>query len=177
MKLVDPDSGAPVGSGQEGLLLVKGPNLMKGYLGQPERTAEVIKDGWYVTGDLARLDDDGFITITDRLSRFSKIGGEMVPHGKLEEALLPHLGEFAGAVTAIPDDQKGEKLVVFHTHPDLTPDAIWEKLSNSGLPKLWVPKKDNIRFVEKIPLLGTGKLDLKGLKKLAQDLFATPSGG
>ncbi len=172
VKLVDPDSGAPAEPGKEGLLLVKGPNLMKGYLGQPERTAEAIKDGWYVTGDLACIDEDGFIRITDRLSRFSKIGGEMVPHGKLEEALLPHLGEYAGAVTAVPDEQKGEKLVIFHTHPGLSADALWEKLANSELPKLWVPKKDNIRFVEKLPLLGTGKLDLKGLKKLAQELLA-----
>jgi acyl-[acyl-carrier-protein]-phospholipid O-acyltransferase/long-chain-fatty-acid--[acyl-carrier-protein] ligase len=168
-KVVDPDSGAALGYGQEGLLLVKGPNRMAGYLGQPERTAEVLRDGWYVTGDLARIDEDGFITITDRLSRFSKIGGEMVPHGKIEEVLAPMLGEHAGAVTALPDEQKGERLVILHTHPELTAEQIWEKLGATDLPRLWIPKKDAIRRVEKLPLLGSGKLDLKGLKKLAQE--------
>jgi acyl-[acyl-carrier-protein]-phospholipid O-acyltransferase/long-chain-fatty-acid--[acyl-carrier-protein] ligase len=69
------------------MLLVKGPNVMKGYLGRPEKTAEVLKDGWYTTGDIATMEEDGFLRITDRLSRFSKIGGEMVPHIKIEEKL------------------------------------------------------------------------------------------
>ena len=79
--------------GQSGMLLVRGPNVMQGYLGKPEKTAEVLRDGWYVTGDIASLDEDGFLEITDRLSRFSKIGGEMVPHIKIEEKLH----ELAGA--------------------------------------------------------------------------------
>ncbi|MBI5202482.1 MAG: MFS transporter [Elusimicrobia bacterium] len=79
-KIVDPDTKEPKAEGESGLLLVKGPNVMLGYLGDPEKTAEVVRDGYYVTGDIASVDPDGFITITDRLSRFSKIGGEMVPH-------------------------------------------------------------------------------------------------
>ena len=79
MRIVDAETGKPVAVGQSGLLLVRGPNVMQGYLGQPEKTAEVLRDGWYVTGDVAALDEDGFLQITDRLSRFSKIGGEMVP--------------------------------------------------------------------------------------------------
>src|SRR5678816_2873969 len=86
-KIVDKETGEGPLFGREGLLLVKGPNLMAGYLNQPERTAEVMRDGWYVTGDIASIDEDGFIFITDRLSRFSKIGGEMVPHLKVEEAV------------------------------------------------------------------------------------------
>ena len=91
--IVDPETHAPLPVGASGLLLVRGPNVMKGYLGKPEKTAEVLRDGWYVTGDIASQDEDGFLTITDRLSRFSKIGGEMVPHIKIEE----HLHELADA--------------------------------------------------------------------------------
>ncbi len=79
-KVVDRETGEGPLLGREGLLLLKGPSMMAGYLNQPDRTAEVLRDGWYVTGDIATMDEDGFITITDRLSRFSKIGGEMVPH-------------------------------------------------------------------------------------------------
>ena len=86
-KIVDLETRQDLGPEQEGMLLIKGPNVMKGYLNQPEKTAEVIQDGWYITGDVARIDGDGFIRITDRLSRFSKIGGEMVPHLRLEEAI------------------------------------------------------------------------------------------
>ena len=99
------------------MLWIKGPNVMKGYLNNPEKTAEVLQDGWYKTGDIARLDEDGFIHITGRLSRFSKIGGEMVPHIKIEDAVQAFVGmdEEAGpsiAVSAVPDPKKGEKLVV-----------------------------------------------------------------
>jgi acyl-[acyl-carrier-protein]-phospholipid O-acyltransferase/long-chain-fatty-acid--[acyl-carrier-protein] ligase len=173
VKVVSPETGETLGSGQEGLLLVKGPNRMAGYLGQPERTAEVVRDGWYVTGDIALVDEDGFIRITDRLSRFSKIGGEMVPHLKVEEALHPHLGEYACAVTSLPDEQKGEKLVVLYTDPSLKPEDLWSKLSATDLPKLWIPKKDCFHFVEAFPLLGTGKLDLRGLRKKAEELSSS----
>jgi acyl-[acyl-carrier-protein]-phospholipid O-acyltransferase/long-chain-fatty-acid--[acyl-carrier-protein] ligase len=77
----------------------------------------VIKDGWYFTGDIAQMDEDGFITITDRLSRFSKIGGEMVPHVRVEEAIHKVLNssEQIAVVASVPDEKKGEKLVVFYT--------------------------------------------------------------
>ncbi len=123
VRIVDPDTNAPAAIGTPGLLLVRGPNVMQGYLGKPEKTAEVLRDGWYVTGDIAAEDEDGFLTITDRLSRFSKIGGEMVPHIKIEEKLH----ELAGAteqrfvVTGVPDGKKGERLVVLHT---LAPDEF-----------------------------------------------------
>src|SRR5215472_3210452 len=112
VRIVDPDRGEPLPVGQQGLLLVRGPNVMLGYLGRPEQTAEVLRDGWYVTGDIAALDEDGFLTITDRLSRFSKIGGEMVPHVKIEEKLheLAGVTESTFAVTGVPDGQKGERL-------------------------------------------------------------------
>ena len=91
----NPEAGA-VPVGQPGLLLVRGPNVMQGYLARPEKTAEVLRNGWYTTGDVAVLDEDGFLQITDRLSRFSKIGGEMVPHIKVEEK-LHELGGSDGA--------------------------------------------------------------------------------
>jgi acyl-[acyl-carrier-protein]-phospholipid O-acyltransferase/long-chain-fatty-acid--[acyl-carrier-protein] ligase len=109
VRIVSPDTGAPLPLGESGLLLVRGPNVMRGYLGQPEKTAEVIRDGWYATGDIARIDEDGFLQITDRLSRFSKLGGEMVPHGKVEEKLHEAAGvqEITFAVTGLPDLKKG----------------------------------------------------------------------
>jgi acyl-[acyl-carrier-protein]-phospholipid O-acyltransferase/long-chain-fatty-acid--[acyl-carrier-protein] ligase len=152
---------------REGLLLVKGPNLMAGYLKQPERTAEVMRDGWYVTGDIVKMDADGFIFITDRLSRFSKIGGEMVPHIRIEEAINAILGDSCSAVTAVPDAAKGERLVAFFTRADVTPETIWEKLSETDLPKLWLPKRECLFPIDAVPTLGTGKVDLRRLRELA----------
>ena len=166
-KVVNPDSGLLQPSGVEGLLLVKGPSQMAGYLGQPEKTKEVLQDCWYVTGDIAAIDDDGFIRITDRLSRFSKIGGEMVPHIKVEEAINQILGEQSCVVTSVPDEQKSERLVVLCLHTETTPAAVWEQLSRTDLPKLWIPKRQNFYLVETIPVLGTGKIDLQAVKALA----------
>lgn len=117
VRIVDPDSFALLPPGTPGMLLVKGPNVMNGYLGREDLTAQAIRDGWYITGDIATLDDDGFLTITDRLSRFSKIGGEMVPHRRVEEALQLASGEEMQvcAVTGVPDERKGEQLAVLHT--------------------------------------------------------------
>src|SRR5205807_909410 len=135
----------PVGPNEPGLLIVRGPNIMRGYLNKPEKTAEVLQEGWYNTGDVARMDEDGFIRITDRLSRFSKIGGEMVPHIKVEDILQ----ELAGAteqtfvVTAVPDERKGERLVVLHTLDEAKLEECLEKLGKSDLPALWRPRKDH----------------------------------
>ena len=117
VRIVDPDSFELLPPDTPGMLLVKGPNVMSGYLGHEDLTAQVIRDGWYITGDIATLDDDGFLTITDRLSRFSKIGGEMVPHRRVEEALQLASGEELQmcAVTGVPDDRRGEQLAVLHT--------------------------------------------------------------
>jgi len=137
------------------------------YLGKPEKTAEVLRDGWYVTGDIAAIDEDGFLTITDRLSRFSKIGGEMVPHIKVEE----RLHEMAAAtvqtfvVTGVPDEKKGERLIVLHTLPNLAP--IVEKMAASDLPNLWKPRPDQYCKVDTLPYLGTGKLDLRKVREIA----------
>ncbi len=170
VKIVSTDTGAPLPQGEQGLLLVKGPNVMKGYLGNPAKTAEVIRDGWYVTGDIARVDEDGFVEITDRLSRFSKIGGEMVPHIKVEDALHRAVGssEQVFCVTGLPDEAKGERLAVVHTLPEDRIPEVLEKLAAEGLPNLWVPKRDAFRKIEAIPLLGSGKVDLRKVREIAQ---------
>jgi acyl-[acyl-carrier-protein]-phospholipid O-acyltransferase/long-chain-fatty-acid--[acyl-carrier-protein] ligase len=98
---------------------------MVGYLGQPELTAQAMRDGWYVTGDIAAIDEDGFIKITDRLSRFSKIGGEMVPHMKVEEMINSVLGDGAAAVIAVADEQKGERLVC-STRDGMSSEELWK---------------------------------------------------
>jgi acyl-[acyl-carrier-protein]-phospholipid O-acyltransferase/long-chain-fatty-acid--[acyl-carrier-protein] ligase len=166
-KIVDPDTFAPLGPNQEGLLLIYGGNVMEGYLGRPEATREVIRDGWYVTGDIAKMDEDGFLTLTDRLSRFSKIGGEMVPHQKVEDELHAILGtsERMCVVTAVPDEGKGERLVVLHV--GLEVPQVWRQLSGKGLPNLWLPRERDFFQVGELPVLGTGKLDLKKCKEIA----------
>jgi len=185
VKVVDPESFEELAFDTPGMLLVKGPNVMKGYLGQPDKTAEVIRDGWYVTGDIATVDDEGFIRITGRISRFSKIGGEMVPHVRVEEALSDVLGgshpsevlseaddgdvAIRAAVTSVPDERKGERLVVLYTRLEKTPEEICRQMSLAGLPNLWIPSPDSFVQVNEIPVLGSGKLDLKSVQLLATE--------
>jgi acyl-[acyl-carrier-protein]-phospholipid O-acyltransferase/long-chain-fatty-acid--[acyl-carrier-protein] ligase len=140
---------------------------MLGYLNRPAETEAVLRDGWYVTGDIVNLDPEGFMRIVDRVSRFSKIGGEMVPHGKIEEALQTVLRGAPCAVTAVADDRKGERLVAFAAAPGLSSQEIWQALQSTPLPKLWIPKAADIRTIDRLPVLGTGKLDLRAIKRLA----------
>ena len=168
-RIVDPDTGAPVAAGHDGLLLIKGPNVMKGYLDRPELTAEAVVDGWYRTGDMAQMDEEGFITITDRLARFSKIGGEMVPHLAVEDVYLKALNtaEHLVAVTSVACDKRGERLVVLHTAAAGDPARLHEFMQASELPNLWKPGRDAYVLIEAIPVTGTGKLDVKGLRAAA----------
>jgi acyl-[acyl-carrier-protein]-phospholipid O-acyltransferase/long-chain-fatty-acid--[acyl-carrier-protein] ligase len=170
VKVVDPETFEELPLGQAGLLLVKGPNVMPGYLGRPDLTEKALRDGWYVTGDIVAVDADGFLTITDRLSRFSKIGGEMVPHIGVEEALhaLAGVTEPTFAVTGLPDERKGERLVVVHTLDEEALAPVLKKLAESDLPNLWRPKPNQFHRVEVLPYLGSGKLDLRGVKALAE---------
>jgi acyl-[acyl-carrier-protein]-phospholipid O-acyltransferase/long-chain-fatty-acid--[acyl-carrier-protein] ligase len=167
-KVVDPETGEGPLIGKDGLLLVNGPSRMQGYLGDPERTAAALRDDWYVTGDIACIDEAGFIRITDRLSRFSKIAGEMVPHMKVEQEIQGLLdAQFTCVVTAVPDDTRGERLVAFYTDPGLPAQEVWERLCRTELPRLWLPKREDVRFVDAIPTLGTGKVDLRAVRRLA----------
>lgn len=145
---------------------------MKGYIGDPEKTASVIKeiDGirWYVTGDKGRLDEDGFLTIVDRYSRFAKVAGEMVSLGLVEGEVRKILGEEDQiAIAALPDEKKGEKLVLL-LEGEMELDALKEKIKSLEMNPLFVP---SLYFkVEELPKLGTGKADFKGAKKLAKEL-------
>ena len=169
VKILDPETNEKLGVNQPGLLFVRGPNVMQGYLNQPEKTAAVLQDGWYNTGDIAMLDEDGFLRVTDRLSRFSKIGGEMVPHIKVEDKLHELAGttEQTFVVTSVPDEKRGERLMVLHTLPNDKLKESLDGLAKSDLPALWRPRVDQFIHVEKLPYLGTGKLDLRKARELA----------
>jgi acyl-[acyl-carrier-protein]-phospholipid O-acyltransferase / long-chain-fatty-acid--[acyl-carrier-protein] ligase len=169
IKTIDPETGADLPPGAEGVIAVKGPQLMVGYLNRPEATAAVIRDGWYITGDLGYLDPDGFLKITDRLSRFSKIAGEMVPHVSVESAILAATGvdENHVAVTGVPDPKHGEKLVVLYTDLGLAPAEVHQRLTTGGLPKVWIPSNRDFIHIPEIPLTATGKVDLRRLKEIA----------
>jgi acyl-[acyl-carrier-protein]-phospholipid O-acyltransferase/long-chain-fatty-acid--[acyl-carrier-protein] ligase len=173
-RIVNPETLQDRTPGQEGLLLVYGANVMKGYLGRDDLTRKKIVDGgWYVTGDLAKMDEDGFITITGREERFAKVGGEMVPLEKVEEELHSILGtsERAVVVTAIPDERKGERLIVLHLPLNGTDvQQLWKQLNDRGLPNIYVPGPRDFFQVAELPILGTGKLDLKKCKEKALEL-------
>ncbi len=173
-RIVDLDTGRELPSTSTGIVLLRGANVFAGYLNDPDKTRAVLSDGWFNTGDLGRFDEDGFLFIEGRLSRFSKIGAEMVPHGTIEQKILEVLGwdQADGAmlvVTAVPDATKGESLVVLSTR-EISADELRIKLLESGLPNLWVPKI--VRRIDKIPILGTGKIDLKGCREVAKQLVA-----
>lgn len=172
-RIVDPDTLELMPDNSEGLLQIKGPNVMLGYLGQPEKTQDVLQDGWYSTGDIAHIDSDGFVFLRDRLSRYSKIGGEMVPHMAIEDVLMDGLGSVDPClvVTAAPDERKGEQIVVCYTDAAESAEKLHEIIRNSDIPNLWKPKKDNYVHIDSIPTLGTGKLDLKGIKMIAHEFI------
>lgn len=180
-KVVDRETGIDVERGQPGLLLVRGPNVMQGYLNRPEATAQVMRDGWYVTGDIAVVDAEGFIEICGRESRFSKIAGEMVPHIAIEERLHSVLGadeeHLVAAVTGVPDPVRGERIVVLYLPAPKSPDQICRELAAAGLPNLWIPAPDMFFVVPELPVLGTGKLDLFRVNELAASLLASSVAG
>lgn len=170
VRILDADTLQPQRIGDEGMIFIKGANVMAGYLNKPEQTAKVIVDGWYNTGDMGRIDEDGFITITGRLSRFAKIGGEMVPLEKVEEDLHATIGttDRVLAVTSLPDEKKGERLIVLYLDTLTMPIAeLTEKVGERGLPNLWIPGDRDFHLVTELPVLGSGKLDLRRVKDLA----------
>ena len=146
--------------------------MFEGYLNNSQKTKEVFsEDGWFITGDLGRIDQDGFLFIEGRLSRFSKIGGEMVSHESVEDAVTQILRENGSkedglfcVVTGQTDEAKGESLILLITS-EIDPKSLREQMRAKGVPNLWIPKQ--IRKVDKIPILGTGKLDLQKIKELS----------
>ena len=185
VRITNPETGEILPPDTPGMLEVKGPSVMAGYYKDPEKTVEVLKDGWYSTGDIASIDKEGFIWITGRQSRISKIGGEMVPHILIEEEIEKILSAATPnnentvenitvrvAVSAVPEQKKGERIIVLHRDLPVTPEEICKKLQAVGLPNLWIPSASDFHHVDSIPLLGTGKLDLRAVKELAEAVSA-----
>jgi acyl-[acyl-carrier-protein]-phospholipid O-acyltransferase/long-chain-fatty-acid--[acyl-carrier-protein] ligase len=172
IRIRDPETNEDRTLFEPGMLWLRGANLFEGYLNDEKRTTDVLHDGWYKTGDVARLDEDGFLFIEGRLSRFSKIAGEMIPHLTVEQRIheaWPEMkdGEGHGVVVlGVPDDKKGEALVLLTTYA-IDPVDLRKRLTAAGLPSLWIPKM--IKQVEALPLLATGKLDLRAAQQLAAD--------
>ncbi|MCA9190893.1 MAG: AMP-binding protein [Planctomycetales bacterium] len=176
-RIVGIESDQPLPVGETGLLEVRGPNVMLGYYKRPDLTAQVMHDDWYRTGDVGFIDKDGFVTLTGRLSRFSKIGGEMVPHILIEQAMtdivgMDDQGLVRVAVTSVPDPKRGEKLIVLHTKLPVEKPELLRQLAATGLPNIYLPGEDGFVEVEQIPMLGSGKLDLKGIKETAEKAFS-----
>jgi acyl-[acyl-carrier-protein]-phospholipid O-acyltransferase/long-chain-fatty-acid--[acyl-carrier-protein] ligase len=171
-RVVHPDTQEPVAAGQEGMLLAYGANVMQGYLHRPDLTSRAVRDGWYVTGDMARIDDDGFVTLTGRLSRFAKCAGEMVPLERIEEVLHEILGtsERVCAVTCVPDESRGERIVVLYTSQVGELRPWYQQLGGRGLPNLWLPAERDFFPVTELPVLGSGKLNLQRVKEIALEL-------
>jgi acyl-[acyl-carrier-protein]-phospholipid O-acyltransferase/long-chain-fatty-acid--[acyl-carrier-protein] ligase len=174
VKIINQDTGDVLPHGEQGLIMAKGPNVMQGYLNRPELTAEVVHDGWYATGDIGQMDHDGFLVITDRLARFSKIGGEMIPHRGIEDEFHKHLNkaEEVLVVTAVPDDKRGERLVVLFTGEAGSRESLQKIMTESPLPNLWKPAGDSYIEISEIPLMGSGKRDLKKVRQIASELLA-----
>src|SRR6266581_4286471 len=167
----EPETNRKLSLYESGMLWLRGPNIFEGYLHDPQRTDEVLRDGWLKTGDIARFDEDGFLYIEGRLSRFSKIGGEMVPHEAIEQKIIDLL-ELSGrderplAIVGVQDEAKGEAVVLLSA-VDIELAELRKKLQEAGVPNLWIPK--NVHRVEAIPVLASGKLDLKKCQALAAE--------
>jgi acyl-[acyl-carrier-protein]-phospholipid O-acyltransferase/long-chain-fatty-acid--[acyl-carrier-protein] ligase len=172
-KTIDPENSNETNSEEGGVLCFRGPNIFSGYWEDEVLSKEVLSsDGWFRTGDLGRLDGEGFLWIEGRASRFSKIGGEMVPHAKVEDEILALLNQPIEekpnfVVCGVQDEQKGERLIVLSTF-HINSNDIKLKLRDKGIPNLWIPRV--FAVVEKIPTLGTGKLDWQSVRMLASEL-------
>src|SRR5436190_18174984 len=167
----EPETDQKLSLFKSGMLWLRGVNIFEGYLDDPKRTAEILHDGWLKTGDIGRFDEDGFLYIEGRLSRFSKIGGEMVPHETIEQKIIDLL-ELSGrderpiAIVGVQDEAKGEALVLL-SGVDLDLAELRKKLQEAGVPNLWIPKQ--VHRVDSIPVLASGKLDLKKCQALAAE--------
>ena len=154
------------GIDEGGQLFVHGPNMMLGYLRADKPSIlQPLNDGWYDTGDIVVVDDDGYVTIKGRIKRFAKIAGEMVSLGAVEDALAKLWPQNMHLVVSVPDERKGEQLVVLTNKMDAARDAINVFFKEKSLPDIAVPRK--IITLEKMPLLGTGKADYQTAKNIA----------
>ncbi len=168
----NPDTDQKLSLHDTGMIWFRGVNIFEGYLRDPQRTAAVLQDGWLKTGDIGRFDEDGFLYIEGRLSRFSKIGGEMVPHESIEHKIVDLLGlagkdERLVAIMGMEDEAKGEALVLLSAF-DVDLAQLRDKLREAGVPNLWIPKK--VCRVDSIPVMASGKLDLRKCQELTEEM-------
>ncbi|WP_279176696.1 acyl-[ACP]--phospholipid O-acyltransferase [Campylobacter insulaenigrae] len=175
IRIVDPSTYKSLNHGEDGLILIGGHQVMVGYLGNKEKTEEVIKEfegiRWYNTGDKGHVDEDGFLYIVDRYSRFAKIGGEMISLGALEEEIAKFINTeiVKFCAVALEDEKKGEIIYLLIECQEQDFEGIIETIKNSNMPAIFKPSK--YYKVDQIPLLGSGKVDLKGAKELAKTLI------
>lgn len=169
IRILDPDSRLELPAGKEGLIEVRGPQVMMGYMNRPDETQSVFNEGWFRTGDLGYLDEEGFLTVSGRLSQFSKIAGEMVPHLAVENEIMRLSGATANEVrvTSVPDRNRGERLVVLYSSIGCTPAHLVQELRQAGLPNLWIPESHDFICVDELPIFMNGKVDLRALKEIA----------
>lgn len=173
IKIVDPQTLQELPTGEDGLILIGGSQVMKGYLNDPEKTAGVIVtlDGvrYYKTGDKGHMDEAGFVYVTDRYSRFAKVGGEMVSLGSVEEHIARVLGEAQPfCAVSVPDAKKGEAIALL-VQAEGGAEEIAQRLRQSDLLPLMQPA--HILPVEKLPVLASGKADFKGAQKMALEML------
>lgn len=168
VEVVDPVSGEPCPAGTDGLLRVRGPSVMQGYLDDPVRQAAVLREGWYATGDRASIDDEGFVTLTGRFARRSRIDGEIVSHAELEDAIAWQTGRPDGQVVVTGGGEgPSARLKVYYADGRLDPERVLQSLSASGLPPAWLPRVEDFIAVDEIPLLPTGTVDFAALERRA----------
>lgn len=172
IKIVDPKTLEELNTGEEGLILIGGHQVMEGYYDDIAKTSDVIVKingiRYYKSGDIGLLDQDGFLKITDRVSRFAKIGGEMISLASVEEKVSNALGEDIETIcVSVEDDKKGEKIVLLYKG-EISPNEVSLKLRASHVPPLMLPS--SVYKLEEMPLLGSGKVDLKAAKNLAKTL-------
>ena len=173
-RIVDPETMEELPTGEDGLILIGGAQVMQGYLNDPQKTAEVIAeiDGerWYKTGDKGHLDEDGFLTIVDRYSRFAKLGGEMVSLTAVEEQVRATLNitDLDLVAVSIPDAKKGEQIILLAGDDSQDADVLRQTLTASEMNALMVPSK--VYCLESVPKLGTGKTDFRTARELALEL-------
>ncbi len=169
VRLVD-DAGRDVPVGEAGELWIKGPQVMKGYWQRPDETARVLRDGWLATGDVAKMDEDGYIHIVDRKKDMILVSGFNVYPNEVEAVIAAHPGVADTAVVGVPDDETGEIVVAFVTPKDesVTEEAIRahcrQSLTGYKVPKIVVFKKD-------LPKSNVGKVLRKDLRDAAQQAF------
>jgi len=178
VRILDPLQFTPVEPGEEGILCVKGSLVMRGYLNDEVQMREVMTGEYYKTGDIAKMDKTGYLHICGRLSRFSKIAGEMVPHEMVERIIneMCKCENRVVAVGGIPDPSKGEALLVLYTDEmPFTPEQIVDQLRERSISNLWIPKARNFHRVDQLPLLGSGKMDLSLLRRIAEEIAAKES--